>query len=227
VLLLSLAGLFWFLGDMRAAVIIGAMVVLAITTALIQEHRSNNVATELRSLVKKAANPSYSAVSAKNAMTRVRYRYPTRSFIVNSERTWRALGVAETWWVRGRKPRRSPAGGLEAADEAVEQIAVGAAYGEGNADPVGCLGYTVHPPGKCRVAEPARRPACLRRRAQPSPTRPPVRWLGASGRRSATRRHRIGSPRSTAWSDWSAASGNERDLRMMLAGYEVRRGGRP
>ena len=64
-LLLSLAGLFWFLGDMRAAVIIGAMVVLAITTALIQEHRSNNVATELRSLVKKAANPSYSAVSAK------------------------------------------------------------------------------------------------------------------------------------------------------------------
>src|SRR3974390_2887180 len=40
-LLLTLAVVSYFLGDVRAAVVIAMMVVLAITTAFIQEHRSN------------------------------------------------------------------------------------------------------------------------------------------------------------------------------------------
>jgi P-type Mg2+ transporter len=41
-LLLTLATVSYFLGDVRAAVVIATMVVLAITTAFIQEHRSND-----------------------------------------------------------------------------------------------------------------------------------------------------------------------------------------
>jgi len=47
-LLLSLAAASYFLGDVRAAVVIAIMVVLAITTAFIQEHRSNDAAAQLR-----------------------------------------------------------------------------------------------------------------------------------------------------------------------------------
>src|SRR5450759_838934 len=39
--LLPLATTYYFLGDVRAAVVIAVMVILAITTAFIQEHRSN------------------------------------------------------------------------------------------------------------------------------------------------------------------------------------------
>jgi magnesium-transporting ATPase (P-type) len=55
-LLLTLAGTSYFLGDVRAAVVIGAMVVLAITTAFIQEHRSNEAAAKLRAMVHTTAS---------------------------------------------------------------------------------------------------------------------------------------------------------------------------
>jgi Mg2+-importing ATPase len=50
-LLLTLAAVSYFLGDVRAAVVIATMVVLAITTAFIQEHRSNEAAAQLRAMV--------------------------------------------------------------------------------------------------------------------------------------------------------------------------------
>lgn len=55
-LLLSLAAVSYFLGDIRAAIVIGVMVVLAITTAFIQEHRSNDAAAKLRAMVKTTAS---------------------------------------------------------------------------------------------------------------------------------------------------------------------------
>jgi P-type Mg2+ transporter len=50
-LLLTLAIVSYFLGDVRASVVIAAMVVLAITTAFVQEHRSNQAAAQLRAMV--------------------------------------------------------------------------------------------------------------------------------------------------------------------------------
>src|SRR6516225_637419 len=50
-LLLTLAGVSYFLGDLRAAAVIATMVALAITTAFIQEHRSNEAAARLRAMV--------------------------------------------------------------------------------------------------------------------------------------------------------------------------------
>jgi P-type Mg2+ transporter len=55
-LLLTLATLSYFLGDTRAAIIIAAMVVLSVTTAFFQEHRSNEAAAKLRALVKTTAS---------------------------------------------------------------------------------------------------------------------------------------------------------------------------
>jgi P-type Mg2+ transporter len=55
-LLLTLAGVSYALGDMRAAVVIALMVVLAIGTAFIQEHRSNEAAARLRAMVKTTAS---------------------------------------------------------------------------------------------------------------------------------------------------------------------------
>ncbi|WP_432761573.1 magnesium-translocating P-type ATPase [Rhizobium calliandrae] len=54
-LLLTLAAMSYFLGDVRAAVVIAVMVVLAITTAFIQEHRSNEAAARLGSMVRTTA----------------------------------------------------------------------------------------------------------------------------------------------------------------------------
>jgi Mg2+-importing ATPase len=63
-LLLTLATTSYFLGDVRAAVVIVVMVILAITTAFIQEHRSNEAAAQLRAMVHTTAsvrrNPSRS-----------------------------------------------------------------------------------------------------------------------------------------------------------------------
>jgi len=63
-LLLTLAATSYFLGDVRAAVVIAVMVILAITTAFIQEHRSNEAAARLRAMVHTTAsvrrNPSRS-----------------------------------------------------------------------------------------------------------------------------------------------------------------------
>ena len=49
-LLLVLAGVSYFLGDERAAIVIALMVLLAIGTAFIQEHRSNEAAARLREI---------------------------------------------------------------------------------------------------------------------------------------------------------------------------------
>jgi Mg2+-importing ATPase len=50
-LLLTLAVASYFLGDLRAAVVIATMVVLAIATAFIQEHQSDEAAARLRAMV--------------------------------------------------------------------------------------------------------------------------------------------------------------------------------
>jgi Mg2+-importing ATPase len=55
-LLLTLAIASWFLGDVRACIVIVAMVVLAITTAFFQEHRSNRAAAQLRAMVHTTAS---------------------------------------------------------------------------------------------------------------------------------------------------------------------------
>lgn len=55
-LLASLAAISYALGDQRAAIVIGAMVILAIVTAFIQEHRSNQAAARLRALVHNRAS---------------------------------------------------------------------------------------------------------------------------------------------------------------------------
>ena len=55
VLLLILAVMSLFLGDTRAAIVIAVMVVLAILTGFIQEHRSNQAAAKLRAMVKTTA----------------------------------------------------------------------------------------------------------------------------------------------------------------------------
>jgi P-type Mg2+ transporter len=55
-LLLTLAVVSYFLGDVRAAIVIALMVLLAITTAFIQEHRSNEAAARLRAMVKITAS---------------------------------------------------------------------------------------------------------------------------------------------------------------------------
>src|ERR1035441_10525347 len=55
-LLLTLATTSYFLGDVRAAVVIAVMVILAITTAFVQEHRSNEAAAQLRAMVHATAS---------------------------------------------------------------------------------------------------------------------------------------------------------------------------
>jgi Mg2+-importing ATPase len=55
-LLLTLASVSYFLGDIRAAIVIALMVLLAIGTAFIQEHRSNEAAAHLRAMVKTTAS---------------------------------------------------------------------------------------------------------------------------------------------------------------------------
>ncbi|MEI7712628.1 MAG: magnesium-translocating P-type ATPase [Rhodospirillales bacterium] len=50
-LLLGLAAVSWVTGDVRAAVVIVAMVILSVTLAFVQEHRSNKAAAALRAMV--------------------------------------------------------------------------------------------------------------------------------------------------------------------------------
>jgi len=54
-LLLSLAALSYFLGDKRAAAVIAVMVLLSVSLAFMQEHRSNNAAAKLRAMVRTTA----------------------------------------------------------------------------------------------------------------------------------------------------------------------------
>ena len=55
-LLLTLATVSYFLGDLRAALVIVIMVFLSVITAFIQEHRSNQLAARLRAMVKTTAS---------------------------------------------------------------------------------------------------------------------------------------------------------------------------
>jgi Mg2+-importing ATPase len=54
-LLLTLAVLSYLLGDTRAAVVITVIVLLAVVTAFVQEHRSNEAAAQLRAMVRTTA----------------------------------------------------------------------------------------------------------------------------------------------------------------------------
>jgi Mg2+-importing ATPase len=54
-LLLSLAAASYFLGDKRAAAVIAVMVLLSVSLAFAQEHRSNNAAAKLRAMVRTTA----------------------------------------------------------------------------------------------------------------------------------------------------------------------------
>jgi hypothetical protein len=54
-LLLSLASVSYFFGDTRAAMVIAVMVVLSVSLAFLQEHRSNNAAAQLRAMVRTTA----------------------------------------------------------------------------------------------------------------------------------------------------------------------------
>ena len=55
-LLLALAAISWALSDIRAAIVISAMVVLSVTLAFVQEHRSNQAAAELQAMVQTHAS---------------------------------------------------------------------------------------------------------------------------------------------------------------------------
>jgi len=55
-LLLTLATVSYFLGDKRAAAVIAVMVVLSVSLAFVQEHRSNNAAARLRAMVRTTAS---------------------------------------------------------------------------------------------------------------------------------------------------------------------------
>jgi Mg2+-importing ATPase len=68
-LLLTLATVSSFLGDMRAAVVIAVMVVLAVATAFIQEHRSNEAAARLRSMVRTTATIKRRTGAATNVFS--------------------------------------------------------------------------------------------------------------------------------------------------------------
>jgi P-type Mg2+ transporter len=54
-LLLTLAAASYFLGDKRAAGVIAGMVLLSVSLAFVQEHRSNNAAARLRAMVRTTA----------------------------------------------------------------------------------------------------------------------------------------------------------------------------
>ena len=70
-LLVTLAGVSFALGDVRAAVVILVMVVLAIATSFVQEHRSNEAAARLRSMVKTTASVRRRGLSKDGQFTEV------------------------------------------------------------------------------------------------------------------------------------------------------------
>ena len=55
-LLLGLAAVSWATGDVRAAIVIVAMVILSVTLAFVREHRSNKAAAALRAMVHTTAS---------------------------------------------------------------------------------------------------------------------------------------------------------------------------
>ena len=70
-LLLTLAAVSYFSGDARAAVVITSMVVLSITTAFIQEHKSNEAAAKLRAMVHTTATVRRTPCDADNPFSEI------------------------------------------------------------------------------------------------------------------------------------------------------------
>ena len=70
-LLLTLATVSYFTGDVRAAVVIASMVVLSITTAFIQEHKSNEAAAKLRAMVHTTASVRRTPCDADNPFSEI------------------------------------------------------------------------------------------------------------------------------------------------------------
>ena len=70
-LLVTLAIVSYALGDVRAAMVVLVMVVLAIATSFVQEHRSNEAAARLRSMVKNTASVRRHGLSKDGEFTEV------------------------------------------------------------------------------------------------------------------------------------------------------------
>ena len=70
-LLVTLAVVSYSLGDVRAAAVVLVMVVLAIATSFVQEHRSNEAAARLRSMVKNTASVRRQGLSKDGEFTEV------------------------------------------------------------------------------------------------------------------------------------------------------------
>ncbi len=70
-LLVTLAAVSYWLGDVRAAVVVMVMVVLAIATSFLQEHRSTEAAARLRSMVKTTASVRRRGSSQEGEFTEV------------------------------------------------------------------------------------------------------------------------------------------------------------
>jgi Mg2+-importing ATPase len=70
-LLLILATVSYFLGDARAAIVISSMVVLAIATAFVQEHRSNRAAARLQAMVHTTASVRRSSRSSSEEFAEI------------------------------------------------------------------------------------------------------------------------------------------------------------
>jgi Mg2+-importing ATPase len=70
-LLLTLAIVSYFLGDIRAAIVIAFMVFLSVVTAFVQEHRSNEAAARLRAMVKTTASVRRDANDEQNEFIEV------------------------------------------------------------------------------------------------------------------------------------------------------------
>jgi len=70
-LLLVLAAVSYSLGDVRAATVIVLMVVLAVGTSFIQEHRSNDAAARLRAMVKTTASVRRQGMAANGGFVEV------------------------------------------------------------------------------------------------------------------------------------------------------------
>jgi P-type Mg2+ transporter len=61
----------YFSGDARAAIVILLMVILAITTAFIQEHRSNEAAARLRAMVHTTASVRRSPAAPEGSFSEI------------------------------------------------------------------------------------------------------------------------------------------------------------
>ncbi len=70
-LLLTLAGVSYLTGDIRAAIVICLMVILAIMTAFVQEHRSNEAAARLRAMVHTTASVLRKRAGAEGSFAEV------------------------------------------------------------------------------------------------------------------------------------------------------------